>query len=314
MRHVRMFAIGLGAGILLAVVLIAIAVDRSGGATPEGSSRSTDASVQASGPASTLSSDEQRARDMLLSWQAAGTPPKGISSQIMAAALGAFATYTRYDGAPLSSRVVFLNTAGYAARSRSPCDDAADVRPTTEAWLLNVPGDTLFVNGGFVSASPQSAIDLFFRYVIGLYALAPELKSYPNGVQSSDGQTVYYEKGLILLGKRGVDQVTKTDCYLEYRRSLQDAFTADRALDLLAHLGLAPAPTYFYPQKPSLEAYRAKIATRLGGTEAELLEPFLKTDSGDFYRRVGRALGSTGDPAASEATADRLFRAVFPTG
>ena len=42
-----------------------------------------------------------------------------------------------------------------------------------------------------------------------------------------------------------------------------------------------------------------------------LLQPFLKTESGEFYRRVGRALGGSGDPAG---TADTLFRAVFPSG
>ncbi|HEX6512255.1 MAG TPA: hypothetical protein VF157_08155, partial [Chloroflexota bacterium] len=122
--------------------------------------------------------------------------------------------------------------------------------------------------------------------------------------------TAYYEKGLILLGRRPLDQLANTSCYLQYRRPLEEAFTADRAMASLAGIGLAPSPDYAYPQKKSLEAFRSKVAPRLGSTVNDLLEPFLKTDSGEFYRRAGHALGAGND--TSEAAADRLFREIFP--
>ncbi len=194
----------------------------------------------------------------------------------------------------------------YSSKSASYCEDAADIRSTSEAWLLDIRGDTLYVNDGLVPTSKQSVVDLFFRYVIGLYNVAPELKSYPNGVKSSDGTTAYFEKGLILLSRRNADQLLNTSCYLPYRRPIQEGYTADRALKLLARLDLAPSPEYDFPQKASLDRFRSSVVPKLGSALDELLEPFLKTESGEFYRRVGRALG--GDAA----TADRLFRATFP--
>ncbi len=125
-------------------------------------------------------------------------------------------------------------------------------------------------------------------------------------MKSSDGTTAYFEKGLILLSRRNADQLLNTSCYLPYRRPIQEGYTADRALKLLARLDLAPSPEYDFPQKASLDRFRSSVVPKLGSALDELLEPFLKTESGEFYRRVGRALG--GDAA----TADRLFRATFP--
>ncbi|HLG71746.1 MAG TPA: hypothetical protein VK009_15105 [Chloroflexota bacterium] len=249
------------------------------------------------------------ARQQLLAWDASNVDASGLKDQVMDQALAYFGAQNHLDPNKLRQQVVVLGPDDYNARSVSYCEDAAGVHSGTEAWLLDIRADKLFVNDGFTPATKQTAVDLFFRYLIGLYNLAPRLKTYPEGVPSSDGVTAYYEKGLVLLGRRKLDQLVNTECFLPYRLPIQNGFTADRAMALLDGLGLAPAPDYAYPQKPMLLAWRSSVAPKLGPAADSLLEPFLQTDSGAFYRQVGRALG---DDKAGEATADRLFRAVFP--
>jgi hypothetical protein len=304
----RAFSIGLGAALFLALatagglVVFERLTQRS--AVSAGAPIEVPVAVEQPG-------EDARTKQLLESWQRSGAGAGASKSQVLDAALDYFARHTQLDEEQLRHKISLLNADQYKAKSTSYCEDAADVRSSNEAWLLDIRADSLYVNGGFVPVGAQSPVDLFFRYTVGLYNLAPELKSYPNGVKSSDGTTAYYEKGLILLGRRILDQVANTSCYLQYRRPLQDAFTADRALDLLARVGFAPSPAYLYPQKPSLELWRAKVAPRLGAAAGDLLEPYLKTDSGEFYRRVGKALGAS-DSKASEAAADALFRQVFP--
>lgn len=313
MHWLRGFAVGIALAIALALLAAAgyAAFDRLR-PSPAAVVRSSPSSLQQPAASSGLTGGDKETKDQLSSWQASGVDPDTIKSQVMDAALAYFAQQAKADPTRLRTKITLLTASDYNGKSTSNCQDSADVRSSTEAWLLDIRGDALYLNDGFTPTTRQTAVDLFFRYTVGLYNLAPELKSYPNGVKSSDGTTVYFEKGLVLLGRRFLDQAANTSCYLQYRRPLQDAFTADQALTSLARLGLIPSPDYAYPQKASLDAYRSNIAPRLGSTAGDLLEPFLHTDSGEFYRRVGKALTGVADPAASQAAADKLFRDVFP--
>lgn len=309
MGRLRPFAIGFGASVVLAAIAVL-------GFALYDSTRPSPAALATarSQPTSAAVSPSEAARpaEVLAEWQASGVRADTLKTQIVDLAVANFARETGYDQQKLSQRIAFLPASDYAAKSASSCDDASDVHSATEAWLLNIVDDKLYVNDGFSGGPKQTPADLFYRYTIGLFNAAPELKSYPGGAKSADGTTAYYEKGLILLGRRNqLDQLVNSSCYLAYRVPLQQAFTADRASVLLSRLGFSPSAGYDYPQKKSLEAYRASIAPKLGSAGDDLLDPFLKTDSGEFYRRVGKALGAT-DPAAAQNTADRLFRSVFP--
>ena len=316
-RRPAAFGLGLGAAILVAAAVVGgyFGVVRLSQHAVRETAAPTETPSSPPPPSQASSSaqpgEPDQTKRQLLAWQASSIPADQLKGPILDAAITFFAGHTGVDQAKLRRQVVTLSPSDYTGKSVSNCDDAASVRPATEAWLLDIRGDTLFVNDGFAATTKQSAIDLFFRYTIGLYTIAPALKSYPNGVKSSDGTTAYYEKGLILLGRRTVDQLLGTSCYLQYRLPLEEAFTPDRALSLVGQLGLAPDRDYAYPQKASLGAYRAKIAPRIASATSELLDPFLRTDSGEFYRRVGRALGS--DAPGSGAAADTLFRTVFPS-
>ena len=124
------------------------------------------------------------------------------------------------------------------------------------------------------------------------------------------------EKGLLLLGRASAaGALPRSNCFLVYRRPVQEALSADLALRLVSRLGFTPAPDYDYPQKGNLERFQASIAPRIGSTVDSLVQPFMATDSGELYRRVGEALkGPSASPAAAELAADQLFRGVFPNG
>ncbi len=318
MSRLRAAAVGFAAAIVLAAISLgALAAIESrqkrgvsGAAAPAASARPTERLSPAVSPAASSTAAPVSTRDDLLRLQASGTPATSQKARILELALAEFTRQNRSDLQALRRQVSLLAPADYNGKSASGCEDGGDIRSAAEAWLLDVRQDALYVNDGFSPAGPQSVTDLFFRYAIGLYNVAPRLKSYPSGVTSSDGTTAFYEKGLILLGKRGVDQLLQRDCYLQYRKPQQEGFTADQALKLLDRIGLAPAPEYAYPQKRSLEAWRSGVAPKIGS--AALLDPFLQTDSGELYRRVGRALnGSSGSDASATAAADALFRSVF---
>ncbi|HUZ75970.1 MAG TPA: hypothetical protein VMV93_00150 [Chloroflexota bacterium] len=267
----------------------------------------------ATSEAATFSGDDTQTSQLLLQWQRSGETLDRLRPRIIDLAVAYFARQQHLDATTLGRQVVPLGAADYATHSRSNCGDAANIHPSSEAWLMDIRQGTLYINDGFVAPDGMDATDLFFRYTIGLFNLAPKLRSYPNGVKSANGITAYYEKGLLLLGRgQTLDAVFDTNCYLEYRAPIQAAFTADLALKSLARLGLAPSPTLQYPQKADLDLFRAKLAPKLGSAVPGLVAPFMETQSGAFYQRVGEALGQTGSPAAREAAADNLFRHVFP--
>jgi len=299
-------AVGLGAVALFSTFSRGSAVQ--GVELRDGDSRPASGAIQA-----TFSGETQQTVATLNGWLPNSGRGDGIKDQVMGLAIAYFGKQTGQNRDDLAKKVVFLSSDDYGRHSASSCQDSKEVNPPSEAWLLQVVDDRLYVNSGFRSPPNQTVTELFFRYLIGLYNAAPPLKSYPQGTKAPDGTTIYYEKGLLALSRSNpADAIFNRDCFLIYRLPVQQGFTAYAALRMLQPLGLTPSPAYSYPQKKSLDVFRQKVAPALGNSLDALTQPFLASDSAGFYRRAGQAVSGSAEPGSQMAAADKLFRDAFP--
>lgn len=261
-----------------------------------------------------FSGDAQSTRETLTRWERSRIPAETIKSRVIKLATAYFSVQTGFD---LGKSVVVLPEADYVKKSlEGKCEDAPDLTPQKEGWLMSVIDNKLYVNGSARSAVELDA--LFFNYIQGLYNLAPKQNVHERGVRSYGNTTGYYEKGLIFLGRRNaLETLLHSDCYLVYRRPLQQGLVANLALQLVAPLGISEPEDY--PQKENAHKFRDGVLS-LGVTLEELAVPFLNTQSGEFYRRVGRHLTANQTdaafikdqrPEALEVTVDDYFRKLF---
>lgn len=252
----------------------------------------------------------------ILEWKSQKIEAESIKPKILDRSISYFANQMKLDKdkeKELRARIFYLTSEEYKQKAtvNTGCQNSNPNYPyEIDAYEMSVPDDSIYINDGFHPGWHMEIQDVLFSYLKSLYNLLPERRHYPLGIaRSANGAVVEYEKGLVMLAKPPgfiSSLTTPADCYLLYRYPLQAAFTGDAAQLDLQRLNLhttAPYPN----EREAINFRKSVVLPHLGGKLDSIMEPFLQTTSGEFYRRVGKTLTSSSDPIEQQKAADKLF-------